>query len=251
MTNMIKKCPACGNELLITKLSCRKCNIELTGEFVSSEFSVLNEKEIAFIKEFLLSEGNFTKVQSKMNITYPYIKETLNEIAIKLGIKNCEDENKVALTNLIIDEENSIVVKTIKEKLQKAGGSTFIPMLRGDDIKIWLSNDGEGIIAEGLKNVVLEWEIFDAIVKKAISLGGEMYRGDGAAQSGKKIGSEDLSLDTIDGFISVNYYGKTIGDTTLRRSTYFSGILAWAGIADNCRSKGAGGYIKIRKEYMK
>ena len=77
-----------------------------------------------------------------------------------------------------------------------------------------------------------------------------MYRGDVAAQNGAKIGSLDLPLTTIDGYISTEFYGSKIGCSTMRRSTYFSGILAWAGIATVHRSQGNGSFITINNEYM-
>ena len=88
-------------------------------------------------------------------------------------------------------------------------------------------------------------------LNKANELGGTMYRGDSAAQNGAKIGSDKLPLDTIDAFISLEFYGANIGNTTTRRSTYYSAILAWAGIVDNYRSKGKGGYIVVKPEFRK
>ena len=78
-----------------------------------------------------------------------------------------------------------------------------------------------------------------------------MYRGDAAAQNGAKIGSEELPIDTIDAFIAVEFYGASVGASTLRRSTYYAAILAWAGIVENHRSKGEGGYIVVKPEYRK
>ena len=124
-----------------------------------------------------------------------------------------------------------------------------MPVLKGNPIQIWASSTELGIETAGLKGVVLEWKIFDAIVKKANELGGIMYRGDSAAHSGARIGSEELPVTTIDGFISTKFYGATIGDTTLRRSTYYAGILAWAGIVTNHRSEGKGGFITVNREY--
>lgn len=125
-----------------------------------------------------------------------------------------------------------------------------MPVLRGNPVPFWISPANDGFISEGLRGVVLEWRIFDAIVKKAIALGGKMYRGDSAAHNGAKIGSDELPLDTIDGFISTEFYGSQIGSSTMRRSTYYSGILDWAGIAVNHRSNGHGGYITINPEYL-
>ena len=132
----------------------------------------------------------------------------------------------------------------IKRKLSEASGVASCPMLKGNPLTIWLENDG--VIASGFPALVCEWHIFDAIVEKAKELGGKMYRGDGASQNGAKLGSDELPLDSIDGFISVNFYGGRVGHSTTRRSTYYVAVLAWAGICTNHRSDGFGGYITLR-----
>lgn len=73
-----------------------------------------------------------------------------------------------------------------------------------------------------------------------------MYFGANAAQKGLKIGSVDFPVDTIDAFVAIEFYGKTVGEKTTRRSTYYAAILDWAGIVTNHW----GGYITVKKEYM-
>ena len=116
-------------------------------------------------------------------------------------------------------------------------------MLRGKPLKIWLTR--EGVKNSGFPDLICEWKVFDAIIEKAKELGGKMYRGDSAAQNGEKVGSEKLPLDTIDSFISIRFYDNCIGKATTRRSTYYAAILAWAGICENKRSDGSGGYIVL------
>lgn len=245
---IIKKCPACGSELSITKLTCKNCKIEITGDFEVNIFDKLDNNEINFVIKFLLNDGNLTKLQSDFNESYNMIKNKLDNIKIKLGLKD-KNENLNNIANLKIKDNESKVIKRLKEKMIKCNGKTFMQMLRGNPIEIWISNNGNGIVTASLPNIILKWEIFDAIINKANSLGGIMFKGDSAAQNGAKIGSNELALNCIDSFISLKYYNAKIGDTTLRRSTYFSAILAWAGIVENKRSKGNGGYIIVNNEF--
>ena len=53
----------------------------------------------------------------------------------------------------------------------------------------------------------------------------------------------------IDGFVPLTYEGANYGDTALSRSTYFSGILAWAGIVTIHKSTEDGSFITVNKEY--
>lgn len=147
-------------------------------------------------------------------------------------------------------KDDSKVIRRLKEKIIEYGGKAYMPVLKGDPVPFWLHSSKKGFESQGLRGVVLEWQVFDAIIKKARELGGKMYRGDSAAQNGARLGSKDLPLTTIDGFISTEFFGAKIGETVLRRSTYFSGILAWAGIVTNHRSQGEGGFIILNPEFM-
>lgn len=247
---IIRQCPACGSELSITKLSCKSCNLEISGDFDVSALSELSADEIDFVKLFLKNEGNFTKMQNDLSESYGVVKSKLNGINVKLKQKMAMEEvDMEAVSKKLSNSTDSKIIDTLKRKLVGCGGTAQMAMLRGDPISIWLSENGDGIIAEGLKNVVLEWKVFDAIITKANELGGTMMRGDSAAHSGLRIGTENFPIETIDAFVAINFFNANEGDTTLRRSTYFSGILAWAGIVENHRSKGEGGYVTVCSEY--
>lgn len=242
---ILKKCPSCGNDLIISELSCQNCGVKISGNFAINGLNDFDVDDLEFIKRFLLAEGNISKMQTEYNESYGEIKSRLNKINLKIGGNNMIDKSELtAMSN------GSKVIQTLQDKIIACGGQALMPVLKGEPVPFWLSPTKGGLESKGLRSVVLEWRIFDAIVQKAISLGGKMYRGDSAAHSGATIGSDDLPLDTIDGFISTEFYGAHIGDTTLRRSTYYSGILDWAGIAVNHRSQGRGGFITINPEYM-
>lgn len=247
-TDLLKNCPACGNKLTISELSCKNCGIKINGEFSIGEFAELSANELDFVKQFLLSEGNLSKMQAHYNETYNSIKYKLNTINEKLVGNTMA--NYINTKSLQQSSEDGKVVKRLKDKIVECGGKAFMPVLKGEPVLFWLSSTQAGFESEGLKGFIFEWKVFDGIVKKAISLGGKMYRGDVAAQNGAKIGSEDLPITTIDGYISTEFYGSKIGSSTMRRSTYFSGILAWAGIATVHRSQGNGSFITINNDFM-
>lgn len=243
-----KNCPACGDELIVSELTCNNCGIKINGDFEVDGFTKLSSDEIEFVKQFLLSEGNFTKMQTFYNETYNLIKYKLSVINEKLvGASMTSKKNA---ENLSVSSQDGKVVKALKNKIIDSGGKAFMPVLKGEPVPFWISSKQTGFESAGLKGFIFEWKVFDAIVNRAILLGGKMYRGDVAAQNGAKIGSEDLPVTTIDGFISTEFYGSKIGSSTTRRSTYFSGILAWAGIVTVHRSQGLGSFITVNKEYM-
>ncbi len=244
---VVKKCPVCDSDMIISELKCPKCDIAIKGEFGISEQNSESETlnlaplDFQFVKDFLKFEGNLSTLQKEYGVSYGQIKNKLNEINFKLG--NREKETMDCIKNIETNNSN-LPSEIIKRKLSAEHGEASCPMLKNGSQKIWLTKDG--VVMSGFSNLVCEWRIFDAIVEKAKELGGKMYRGDGAAQSGKKIGSDDFPIDTIDAFIGLNFYGAEVGGTTTRRSTYYAAILAWAGICFNYRSDGIGGYIVIK-----
>ncbi len=249
---IVEHCPVCGSDMFISKISCRKCDIEITGDFgdvieSKNEFqSQLNSDDFSFIQAFLKDEGNISKLQETLGLGYTAIKTRLKQINTKLG-KGSTMETPDLVKYIETASSDDSASAFIKDSLSKVDGVAEIPMLRGEPLKIWMTI--EGVRNSGFPDLLCEWKIFDAIHKKAVELGGTMYRGDSAAQNGFKIGSKELPLDTIDAFISTEFYGKQVGDSTLRRSTYYSAIMAWAGICLNHRSDGAGGYIQLVNEW--
>lgn len=245
--SIIKTCPSCGNDLVISELSCKNCGVKISGNFDMRGLSELSNADWEFVKQFLLVEGNISKMQEEYNETYNSIKIKLKKINTILGGKTIVDARSIDFSS---NANDSKVIRHLQNRIIECGGESLMPVLKGSPVPFHLSSGKDGVESDGLRGVVLKWEIFDAIVKKAISLGGKMYRGDSAAQNGARIGSDELSLDTIDGYISIEFYGAKVGDTTLRRSTYYSGILAWANIVVNHRSQGRGGFITVNSEFM-
>lgn len=247
--NILKDCPICGKELSISKLKCEDCDMEYSGDFEMPFFSNLNEEEMGFVKDFLRCEGNISHLQNENGKSYATIKALLHKINVKLRLVKDEKEN--VDMKFFTKKQDSKVIKAIQDKFLACGGAAKMPMLKGAPLDIWVLSSGEGIGNSGFSALICEWDILDAIVKKANELGGRMYRGDTAAQSGAKIGSSEFPLNTIDAFIALEFYNGRVGESTTRRSTYYAAILAWAGIVENHRSTGQGGYITVKPEFRK
>lgn len=249
---IINTCPSCGASMVISQLKCEKCGIAINGEFEigdGSFFHELSQEEANFIKIFIKNEGNLSKTQRDCGIGANGVKNMLKNINMKLG-NNVIDSYPDLITDLPRgDREDKITASgEIINAFNEAGGVVDCPMMRGQSIKIWMTKDG--VRNSALPSLLCTWKQFDEILEKAISLGGIMYRGDTAAQNGCRIGSKDLPFDTMEAFIATKYFGRKEGETTVRRSTYYAAIMKWAGICDNCRSNGNGGYISVAKWLM-
>lgn len=92
MKELIKKCPKCGENLIITEYSCQSCDTKISGEFniadssndIQTVFDRLSEEERYFILVFLQAGGVIQNVERVMGISYPTVKSKLMEVQSKL-----------------------------------------------------------------------------------------------------------------------------------------------------------------------
>lgn len=243
---IIRKCPACGGNMYVSVLKCEDCDIEIKGKFAipssQEEAPISEHSEWEFIKLFLKCEGNLTRTAQVLGMSYYDAKQKLKRLNYAIGNQK-EEEVMNYIDNLPISEEDMSPSAVIIRQMNKMKGRAYCKMLKGDPIEIRLTKTGVHPVS--FPDFICTWEVFDAIMEKAQELGGKMYRGDAGAQKGAKIGSPELSVDSIDGFIALKFYGGEVGKATTRRSTYYAAILDWAGLCENCRSDGRGGYIKL------
>ena len=80
-------CPVCGEELRLTRLSCRACGTELSGDFPSCEFCSLRGEERELLKLFLASRGNMKALERGLGVSYPAARSRLDAVLVKLGLE--------------------------------------------------------------------------------------------------------------------------------------------------------------------
>ena len=81
------RCPVCGEELRLTRLSCRACGTELSGDFPSCEFCSLRGEERELLKLFLASRGNMKALERGLGVSYPAARSRLDAVLVKLGLE--------------------------------------------------------------------------------------------------------------------------------------------------------------------
>lgn len=137
----------------------------------------------------------------------------------------------------------------IKEKVMASNELLYMPCLRGS-IPFHVAPSLLGVETDRLPHCVMKWEHFDAIIAKANALGGKMYRGDELAQIRENKLGEQIPLDCMEGFIASELFSIPNGRSVTRRSTYYSGVLEWAGIVTiHGRKNGEDRYITVNPEY--
>ena len=80
MIKLFEQCPACGGPLVITECRCANCHLQLRGEFRLGSFSTLSEDQLAFVRVFLRVRGNLSEVEKLLGVSYPTIRNKLDEI---------------------------------------------------------------------------------------------------------------------------------------------------------------------------
>lgn len=242
-------CPVCNDKLIATKLTCKHCKLDLTGDFSLNKFSYLTKEEQEYVAIFLSSEGSFKDIQGRLNISYQKAKQMLSDILIKLQFKKVRagemEKEVVPQMSRIVEVENKdhFVVRLIKEKLNANGGSATIPLISaGKEAKIWFAQDGSGLECDKIPIPnQLTWDAFVAAYNIAIAQDGELYKG--YARAGK-LGSEKLPINSLEGYIAHAIHGVPEGGSAYSPGFIFAAVLDWVGVFINER----GSIVKLVPE---
>jgi hypothetical protein len=85
MRQVIGKCPVCGEELTVTRLHCRSCDTALEGHFNLGKFYRLSPEQLHFVETFIKCEGKITRVEDELGLSYPTVRNRLNDVIQALG----------------------------------------------------------------------------------------------------------------------------------------------------------------------
>ncbi len=74
------ECPVCHDDLHVSQMVCRTCGAEIRGQFAMDRLSQLIPEQRHFVEIFLLCEGKLNCVQDELGISYPTVRNRLDEI---------------------------------------------------------------------------------------------------------------------------------------------------------------------------
>jgi hypothetical protein len=104
---VLGKCPVCGNNTQVTKLSCYECGTSIEGSFDLCKFCRLTEDQKSFIDVFIKCRGNIKEVEKELGVSYPTVKNRLEDAASALGYKSEPDTAGSSKRKEILDKLNS------------------------------------------------------------------------------------------------------------------------------------------------
>lgn len=236
MAKMISKCPGCNGTLHITTLRCPDCGMELKNDFEMSVFDTLSGEENAFLMAFLRHRGNLKNVQSELEISYPTAKKKLNELLVRLGLAEPEQEEieMPNISNLTAVRNSTKASEIIKAKLLDNGGRVIVHTARGLPCEIIAAPDGKSFVSKKLPvKPPYEYMVFDAIVDLLIANGGRARKGNGRNY---KLGHPECDENTVVGIVAI-YANKKLGESVYDPVFVLAAVLEWAGIASNERGE--------------
>ena len=100
---VLGRCPVCGDVLGVTRLHCRQCDTVIEGQFSLGRFYELTPDELFFVETFIRCEGKINRVEEELGISYPTVRNRLNQVIRSLGYEVKED------AGLTTDERKSIL----------------------------------------------------------------------------------------------------------------------------------------------
>lgn len=87
MGKIITQCPSCNTTALqVTKIECEGCRTIFDGKFDIPSLLKLSPEELQFILDFVKCSGSLKEMAVKQNVSYPTLRNRLNELIEKVEI---------------------------------------------------------------------------------------------------------------------------------------------------------------------
>ena len=79
----------------MTELHCPQCDTTIQGHYALTRFHELTAVQTAvhlsFVETFVRCEGRINRVEEELGISYPTVRNRLNEVLVALGYKASEE----------------------------------------------------------------------------------------------------------------------------------------------------------------
>ncbi|MGD2165591.1 MAG: DUF2089 domain-containing protein [Anaerolineae bacterium] len=79
------ECPVCHDNLLVTRMVCRNCGTGLEGRFSLGRLFQLSPEQRNFVEIFIRCEGKLNRVQEELDLSYPTVRNRLEEVIRAMG----------------------------------------------------------------------------------------------------------------------------------------------------------------------
>lgn len=79
------RCPVCNEGLQIARLQCPGCGTAIEGLFEQCRFCRLGREQRQFAEVFIKCRGNIREVERDLGISYPTVRNRLEQLLIAMG----------------------------------------------------------------------------------------------------------------------------------------------------------------------
>lgn len=88
------QCPSCESQLKVAQLACENCDTTVSGLFALPTLLQLPPDEQDFIMQFFLTSGSLKQMAQQMNISYPTVRNKLDDIIEHIKVLQTNDTTK-------------------------------------------------------------------------------------------------------------------------------------------------------------
>lgn len=117
MNTLPTRCPLCGGEITVTRIYCQDCDTTIEGRFTGGPFSQLTQEQLDFVETFVRCEGKINRMEDEIGLSYPTIRNRLQEIIRALGYEPGSGGDEPARLS---DEERQRILEDLDKGLISA-----------------------------------------------------------------------------------------------------------------------------------
>lgn len=121
MRKVLEQCPSCGGNVEVTRISCTRCETEVTGRFDLCRFCRLPPESVQFLEVFIKNRGNVKEMERELGVSYWTIRSRLDDIIATLDFSVVPEAaaSVAARRQAILDqlEAGAITVQQAAERL--------------------------------------------------------------------------------------------------------------------------------------
>ena len=77
-------CPSCGGKLIVKRLRCDHCETEVEGQYALPALASLSQEDQEFILAFIKASGSLKEMAGILKVSYPTVRNRLDEMIEKL-----------------------------------------------------------------------------------------------------------------------------------------------------------------------
>jgi len=81
-------CPSCQSQLKVKSMKCEICQTEVSGLYDLPVLARLSPDDQQFVLQFVKCSGSIKDMAKYLNLSYPTVRNLLDDIIKKLEIRN-------------------------------------------------------------------------------------------------------------------------------------------------------------------